>query len=59
MKLKDILERLGHVRTEMRSLYDSAAEKGEDLTGEPLEKWNTLQAELTDLEAQGNPRPPA
>ena len=52
MKLKDILERLGVVRTELRAIYDAAAEKAEDLAGETLEKWNALQAELTDLEAK-------
>lgn len=49
MLLKDILERRTTVETEMRSIYDAAETAGADLSGEKLEKWNTLKTELDDL----------
>src|SRR5258706_11033563 len=52
IKLSEIKGRISQVETELRSLYDTAAEKKEDLTGESLERWNTLDAELVSLREQ-------
>ena len=49
IKLADIVDRISVVETEMRGLYDVAAEKGEDLAGEQLERWDALKRELDEL----------
>jgi HK97 family phage major capsid protein len=52
MKLPEIIARIDAVKAEMRSLYDAATQEAKDLEGEKLEKWNTLDAELTTLADQ-------
>lgn len=53
LKLHEIKQRRTAVETEMRGLYDGAATAGEnDLAGEKLERWNTLDTELTELRGQ-------
>ena len=49
MRLTDIVARIAAVETELRGLYDAAEQRNEDLTGEQLEKWNALTAELDTL----------
>lgn len=49
MRLAEISARIAVVETEMRDLYDAAEQRGEDLSGESLESWNALSAELDEL----------
>jgi HK97 family phage major capsid protein len=52
MTLKDLIERRSAVEADMRGLYDAAEAANEDLTGEKLDKWNTLKSELDDLKGK-------
>lgn len=52
MKLAEIRERRTTVQTEMRKLYDTAEAAGEDLSGDKLEKWESLKKEEADLAAK-------
>ena len=53
LKLHEIKQRRAAVGDEMRTLYDGTASAGQnDLAGEVLERWNALDAELTELRGQ-------
>jgi HK97 family phage major capsid protein len=52
LRLHEIKQRRAAIEGEMRTLYDGAATVGEDLTGEKLERWSTLDTELTELRDQ-------
>jgi HK97 family phage major capsid protein len=51
-KLADLLERRTAIETEMRTLYDAAEQAGQDMTGDALESWTRLKAELDDIVAR-------